>query len=84
MNAAKTRLNDEYTLSKTAISDGADIKEQTHILNTWQNWYTETIDTIKDVEPIDSPQLNTEIQKAKEKLSRFTKTLTDKLSNSKE
>lgn len=84
MNIAKNRLNDEFVLSKAAITEGADIKEQTHILDTWQNWYTETLDTIKDVEPTDNPQLNTKIQKAKDELSNFTKSLTDKLSNSKE
>lgn len=84
INTAKNRLKDEYALSKTAITDGANISEQTHILNTWQKWYAETLDTINDVEPNDNPQLNTEIQKAKEELSNFTKTLTDKLSNSKE
>ena len=84
MNIAKNRLNDEFVLSKAAITEGADIKEQTHILDTWQNWYSETLDTIKDVEPTDNPQLNTKIQKAKDELSNFTKSLTDKLSNSKE
>ena len=36
------------------------------------------------LEPTDNPQLNTKIQKAKDELSNFTKSLTDKLSNSKE
>ncbi|MEZ4796085.1 MAG: M28 family peptidase [Flavobacteriaceae bacterium] len=81
---AKDRLNDEYALSKTAISKGEDAKEQIHILNTWQKWYTDTLETIKDVEPNENPQLSSKIQKAKEELSQITKTLTEKLSNSKE
>jgi hypothetical protein len=81
MNIAKNRLNDEYVLSKAAITEGADIKEQTHILDTWQNWYTETLDTIKDVEPTDNPQLNTKIQKAKEDLNNYAKSLLLKLQN---
>jgi hypothetical protein len=84
MNTAKTRLNDEYELSKTAITKGEAIKEQTQILKTWLKWYVETLDTIKDVEPNVDKQLNTEIQKAKKELSNFTKSLTDKLVNSKE
>ena len=81
MNTAKNRLKDEYALSKTAITDGADTKEQTHILNTWQKWYAETLDTIKDVEPSENSQLNTEIQKAKENLNNYTKSLILKLQN---
>ena len=81
MNTAKNRLNDEYILSKAAITEGADIKEQTHILDTWQNWYTETLDTIKDVEPTDNSQLNDKIQKAKEDLNSYLKNLILKLQN---
>ena len=81
MNTAKNRLNDEYILSKAAITEGADIKEQTHILDTWQNWYTETLDTIKDVEPTDNSQLNDKIQKAKEDLNNYLKNLILKLQN---
>lgn len=81
MNTAKNRLNDEYVLSKAAITEGDDIKEQTHILDTWQNWYTETLDTIKDVEPTDNSQLNDKIQKAKEDLNNYSKNLILKLQN---
>jgi aminopeptidase YwaD len=81
MNIAKNRLNDEYVLSKAAITEGDDIKEQTHILDTWQNWYTETLDTIKDVEPTDNSQLNDKIQKAKEDLNNYSKNLILKLQN---
>jgi hypothetical protein len=81
MNSAKHRLNNEYALSRTAITQGGDLNEQTHILETWQKWYAETLDTIKDVEPTNNSELNSEIQKAKEELSRFSKTRTEKLSN---
>ena len=84
IGVAKNRLNDEYALSATAISEGADTKEQIHILDTWQKWYADTLETIKDVEPNENSQLSSKILKAKEELSQFTKTLTEKLSNSKE
>ena len=83
MNAAKTRLNDEFAISKAAIIDGADSEEQLAILNSWHNWYTDTLDTIKDVEPIEDTELNTAILKAKEELNLFTKSLENKLSKPK-
>jgi len=83
MNAAKTRLNDEFAISKAAIIDGADSEKQLAILNSWHNWYTDTLDTIKDVEPIEDTELNTAILKAKEELNLFTKSLENKLSKPK-
>lgn len=80
MTAAKTRLNDEFALSNTAINEGADSKEQLTILNTWHNWYSDTLDTIKDVEPSKNTELDSAIQKAKDELNLFVKSLKGKLS----
>lgn len=79
MSAAKTRLNDEFALSHKAIQDGADSAEQIKIITTWNTWYLNTLDTIKDVEPNENEVLNSAIEKAKKDLDSFTKTLTDKL-----
>jgi hypothetical protein len=83
LDAAKTRLNDEFTLSETAIQEGADSKEQLAILTTWHLWYDNTLSTVKDVELTNNTELNAAIKKAKAELDRFTKSLTDKLSNPK-
>ena len=83
LNAAKTRLNDEFTLSNTAISEGANSEEQQSILNSWSNWYDSTLGTIKDVEPSENTELNSAIEKAQEELNTFTKSLKEKLSKQK-
>jgi hypothetical protein len=84
LSAAKTRLNDEFALSDAAIKEGANSKEQLTILNTWQKWYTETLETIKDVELSKNTELDSAINKGKEELKLFTSSLTEKLSKSKE
>jgi len=79
MSAAKTRLNDEFTLSHKAIQDGADSTEQIKIITTWNTWYLNTLDTIKDVEPIPNRDLEAEIDLAKKDLKTFTESLILKL-----
>jgi len=79
LKAAKTRLNDEFLLSIDAVKKGSDSKEQLAILNSWYKWYAATLNTIKDVEPSEIPELNTAIKKAQKELETFTQTLTSKL-----
>jgi hypothetical protein len=83
LSAAKTRLDDEFALSDTAIKNGEDKKEQLAIIKSWHNWYANTLDTIKDVEPMASSELNSAILKAKEELKLFANTLENKLSKTK-
>lgn len=79
INVAKNRLNDEFALSKKAITEGADSKEQINIINTWHKWYAETLETIKDIEPKNNSELNSKIENAKVELETFTKSLVYKL-----
>lgn len=83
LSAAKTRLDTEFALSDEAVKEGENYKEQLNILTTWQKWYASTLNTIKDVEPKDSSKLNTEIENAQSELKAYTKTLSSKLSKSK-
>jgi len=80
LNAAKKRLNDEFTLSNSAIKEGADSKEQITILNTWHKWYADTLGTIKDIES-NNEELNILINNSKSQLEQFANTLISKLEN---
>lgn len=83
LSVAKNRLNDELALSDTAIKNGDDKNEQLAIIKSWHNWYANTLDTIKDVEPMVSTELNSSILKAKEELKLFAESLENKLSKTK-
>lgn len=78
-NSAVSRLNIEYELSKKALSDGSDFKNEADILNTWTEWYLDTFDTLKDLDPTNNKTLNTSIKETKKKLENYSLTLLDKL-----
>lgn len=79
LNAAKTRLNDEFTLSQKAIAEGKDIATETKILSAWNDWYVEVLASIEDLTPGKDEALKEDIDKAQSEVEKLTQILIGKL-----
>ena len=79
LNAAKTRLNDEFELSKKAIGEGKLFTDETQILTAWESWYTDALGSITDVAPT-SEMLKKDIAEAQLTLKTFADSLIEGLS----
>lgn len=62
--SAIMRLNIEYDLSEKAIFEGGDIDLETDIINTWGEWYINSLQTISDLFPSDNQVFQDEITTA--------------------
>jgi aminopeptidase YwaD len=58
--AAIGRIEGESELSRAALSQGGDPEEERLILETWTQWYLDSVDTIRDMEA-DGPSEATEL-----------------------
>ena len=63
---AQIRLLTEAQLSKKAIAEGASIKDEQKILDTWADYYAKAMDSIKDLVPADDEKTLRRILLAKE------------------
>lgn len=80
--AAINRLNTEFELSKAALRNGGDISLETDILNTWTEWYINSIRATEDIlsesDEDFSLQIESSVQKVSlesERLVEFLKTI---------
>lgn len=48
--AALARLEQEFALSRTAIQNGADVDEQSLVVDTWTSWYRDAVLAAADIE----------------------------------
>jgi aminopeptidase YwaD len=70
--AALERLGKEGELSRAALAEGADVAEQSLILETWTDWYLGAIDAMTDIEVGGSSDATTAlIQEAREAVTQF-------------
>ena len=79
LNRAEKRLRDEFEISKTAITNGKKLADETRILTAWNTWYIDALGSVSDVVPASSKLLENEIAEAQQKLSEITDTLIQKL-----
>ncbi|MEQ9404842.1 MAG: M28 family peptidase [Cyclobacteriaceae bacterium] len=79
VKAATDRLNTEAALSQAAITDGNAFDEEKVILETWNDWYQKTLESISDLTPAPNEKLEKEIAHAKNEVEELTKTLIQKL-----
>jgi aminopeptidase YwaD len=79
LDAAKKRLNDEFNLSKTAITNGKLITDEIQILTAWNTWYIDALGSINDLVPKSNNVLENEIAEAQLTLREITATLIQKL-----
>lgn len=66
LEAAKSRLQVEFDLSKEAIQAGNDSSEEKLILQTWTDWYMASLDGIEDISSVNR------IKSAKDELNTFS------------
>ncbi len=72
--AADKRLNTERQLSITALQNGAKLKEEEDIFNTWIDWYLNSTPTVKDVLfETNSPEWQRKVKQAEKRLLRKQK-----------
>jgi len=80
LNAAKTRLNNEFVLSKKALINGKLLADETHILTAWNQWYSDALGSVDDLAPTSGNLLKNEIAKAQLTLEKITDSLVEELS----
>ena len=71
-NTAKSRLQLETDLSKTALNNGAKIEDELKILKTWSNWYHMALESIKDIKSNQDTEVAKAISKAQNELKQYT------------
>ncbi len=78
-NAAIKRLNEEFDLSKIAISSSSNLEEETKILESWKDWYFKTYATLLDMAKTNNEVLQVAIAKAQEDLNSVVNTMIENL-----
>lgn len=68
MASAKTRLKNEFELSKSVVAEGKSIDEEKEILNAWSDWYQKSLGTVVDVVSPSDKTLTDKISKAQAEL----------------
>lgn len=68
--SAHQRLTAEFELSKAAIESGGSRKEEQEILETWTDYYVNTLDTVKDLLIEEHPATLKKIMKAQDALKK--------------
>lgn len=78
--AAMARLDEEFALSRQALGEGGDRKEELTILNAWTDWYTEAIGSVKDME-VGGPSASVvqAISAARQEVEKYTAEQLEKL-----
>ncbi|MEE9361787.1 MAG: M28 family peptidase [Cellulophaga sp.] len=76
---AAIRLNNEFVLSKKAISEGAIITDEIAILTAWENWYNSTFKTVVDMESKPNKTLEDTVQESQTELTILTNKLINQL-----
>jgi hypothetical protein len=62
---ASARLDVEYVLSKKSMAAGGNQEDEQKILDTWTDYYVNSLDTIKDLVPADDAEILRQIEIAK-------------------
>ncbi|MTI40227.1 M28 family peptidase [Fulvivirga lutimaris] len=79
LNAAEKRLNNEFVLSKKAITNGKLVADETKILTAWNNWYLDALGSIEDLVPESCDELKDEISEAQITIQTTTDNLIQEL-----
>ncbi|MBQ4913491.1 M28 family peptidase [Maribacter sp. MMG018] len=68
---AKTRLKEEFELSKNTLNNNSTVAVERQILEAWEDWYLNAFETLKDLG--EDVTLSQEIENAQHRLSDFNK-----------
>lgn len=77
--AATNRLAIEFALSKSAMAENSNFKEQIKILSAWEDWYHKTMETVRDLHIGSDESLNTAIEAAQQNLKSLVQKQKEKL-----
>ncbi|MDF4201565.1 M28 family peptidase [Maribacter sp. SA7] len=72
---AKSRLETEAKLSKTAIAKGSTINAEEKIITAWEDWYLNALNSINDINVSHNSEIKTAISNAQKEIQLKSKAL---------
>ncbi|MEP2281175.1 M28 family peptidase, partial [Maribacter sp.] len=72
---AKSRLETEAKLSKSAIAEGSTIDAEEQVINAWEDWYLNALNSINDINVSHNSEIKTAISNAQKEIQLKSKKL---------